>query len=97
MVSQETLLRWRGVPCSGAEIDEGISWRGSDYVWVSCLKGRGANRSTDNPFFPPLTGDPGETEWESVRTNVEAAKSAFTEDEFMRVMGGNAIEILGLD
>jgi hypothetical protein len=59
--------------------------------------GVGANSRTDNPFFPPLTGDPGETEWASVRTNVESAKSAFTEDEFVRVMGQNAIEILGLD
>ena len=60
-------------------------------------EGKVTNDSTDNPFFPPLTGDPGETEWESVKTNVEAAKSAFTEDEFMRVMGQNAVEILGLD
>jgi aminocarboxymuconate-semialdehyde decarboxylase len=61
------------------------------------LEAGGANRRTDNPFFPPLTGETGETEWESVRTNIEAAKLAFTEAEFVRVMGQNAIEILGLD
>jgi hypothetical protein len=43
-----------------------------------------------------LTGDPNETEWESVKTNVAAAEEAFTEMEFGGVMGGNAIEILGL-
>lgn len=58
---------------------------------------RDSNRRTDNPFFPPLTGDPNETEWESVTTNVQAAKEAFTEDEFIGVMGLNAIDILGLD
>jgi len=51
---------------------------------------------TDNPFFPPLTGDPNEIEWESVKTNVAAAEDAFTEEEFVGVMGANAIEILGL-
>jgi hypothetical protein len=44
-----------------------------------------------------LTGDPNETEWESVKTNVAAAGDAFTEKEFVGVMGANAIEILGLD
>jgi hypothetical protein len=61
------------------------------------LERDGTNYRTDNPFFPPLTGDPGETEWESVKTNVEAAKSVFTEEEFVGVMGQNAIEFLGLD
>jgi hypothetical protein len=42
-------------------------------------------------------GDPDEAEWESVKTNVTAAKEAFTETEFQGVMGGNAIAILGLD
>jgi len=53
--------------------------------------------STDNPFFPPLTGDPNEVEWESVKTNVAATQEAFTDTEFHGVMGGNAITILGLD
>jgi aminocarboxymuconate-semialdehyde decarboxylase len=55
------------------------------------------NNRTDNPFFPPLTGDPNEMEWDSVRTNVEAAKATFTENELVGVMGRNAIEILALD
>jgi hypothetical protein len=57
--------------------------------------GRDTNFRTDNPFFPPLTGGKGD-EWESVRTNVTAAKNAFNEDEFNGVMGLNAIEILDL-
>jgi len=43
-----------------------------------------------------LSGDPGEVEWESVKTNVIAAQDAFTEDEFEEVMGENAIRILNL-
>ena len=50
---------------------------------------------TDNPFFPPLTGDKGD-KWESVRTNVTAAEQAFNGDEFDGVMGLNAIKILDL-
>jgi hypothetical protein len=42
-------------------------------------------------------GNPNETEWESVKTNVNAAEEAFKEvDELSGVMGKNAIEILGL-
>ena len=59
-------------------------------VWIGWTDFR-----TDNPFFPPLMGDKGD-EWESVRTNVTAAKMAFHEDEFDRVMGLNAIRILDL-
>jgi hypothetical protein len=40
-----------------------------------------------------LSGDPGEVEWESVKTNVIAAKDAFTDEEFNGVMGENAISI----
>jgi aminocarboxymuconate-semialdehyde decarboxylase len=52
---------------------------------------------TDNPFFPPLTGDPYESEWESVKTNVLAAEETFqSPDELAGVMGENAIKILDL-
>lgn len=52
---------------------------------------------TDNPFFPPLTGGANEVEWESVKTNVEAAEEAFIDQsELEGIMGRNAIEILGL-
>ena len=51
---------------------------------------------TDNPFFPPLAGDPNEIQWESVRTNVTAAEEAFKMEELAGVMGGNAIKVLGL-
>ena len=51
---------------------------------------------TDNPFFPPLKGRTDGVEWESVRSNVLAAKDAFIDDEFDGVMGLNAIQILDL-
>jgi hypothetical protein len=45
-----------------------------------------------------LIGDPNETEWESVKTNTNAAEEAFKdEDELAGMMGRNAVEILGLD
>jgi hypothetical protein len=45
-----------------------------------------------------LTADPNETEWESVKTNVSAAEEAFKDvDELAAVMGGNAVQILGLN
>ena len=52
---------------------------------------------TDHPFFPPL--EEGKAEWMSVATNVEAVKAAFREDEegARKVLGGTAIELLGLD
>jgi hypothetical protein len=43
-----------------------------------------------------LTGDPEEVEWESVKTNIKAAEETFEQGELEGVMGGNAIEILGL-
>ena len=61
------------------------------------LRGRWVDSRTDNPFFPPLSGDPEETEWESVRTNVTAAEETFTDEaELAGVMGQNAIRILDL-
>ncbi|KAF6231497.1 hypothetical protein HO173_010249 [Letharia columbiana] len=52
---------------------------------------------TDHPFFPPL--DEGKEEWMSVETNIQAVKDAFGEDKqgATKVLGGNAIELLGLD
>lgn len=52
---------------------------------------------TDHPFFPPL--EEGAEEWISVGTNVHAVKEAFGDDEqaAAKVLGGNAIELLGLD
>ena len=67
-----------------------VSWQGRGIVWMGWTDFR-----TDNPFFPPLMGDKGDA-WESVRTNVTAAKMAFNEDECDGVMGLNAIKILDL-
>lgn len=52
---------------------------------------------TDHPFFPPL--EEGSEEWMSVGTNVEAVKEASGGDELgtAKVLGGNAIRLLGLD
>ena len=52
---------------------------------------------TDHPFFPPL--EEGKEEWMSVKTNVQAVKEALGDDEqsVKRGLGGNAIELLGLD
>ena len=52
---------------------------------------------TDHPFFPPL--EEGKEEWMSVNTNVQAVKEALGDDEqgAAKVLGGNAIELLGLD
>jgi hypothetical protein len=43
-----------------------------------------------------LTGDPEELEWESVKLNVKAAEDTFEQEQLDGVMGGNAIDILGL-
>ena len=52
---------------------------------------------TDHPFFPPL--EEGQETWMSVNTNVQAVKEAFGDDEqgIAKVLGRNAIELLGLD
>ena len=52
---------------------------------------------TDHPFFPPLEGE--EQEWQSVRTNYDAIKAAFSNDKTAgeQVLGANAIRILKLD
>lgn len=52
---------------------------------------------TDHPFFPPL--EEGAEAWMSVGTNVHAVKEAFGDDALgaAKVLGGNAIELLGLD
>lgn len=52
---------------------------------------------TDHPFFPPLGQH--ETEWLSVKTNYQAIKEAFGEDQKAAddILGGNAIRILKLD
>ena len=53
---------------------------------------------TDHPFFPPL--EERKEEWMSVKTNIQAVKEAFGNDDeqgITKVLGGNAIELLGLD
>lgn len=69
---------------------------------------------TDHPFFPPVGGrevgkgesggekeqaEEEQEEWMSVRTNTEAVKGAFGDDEegIRGVMGGNAVRLFGLD
>ena len=51
---------------------------------------------TDHPFFPPL--EPGAREWKSVRTNVQAIREAFQDDEktVKGVLGENAANLLNL-
>jgi predicted TIM-barrel fold metal-dependent hydrolase len=57
---------------------------------------------TDHPFFPPLEGDRGfegseRGQWRSVVENVRAVTRAMDSDEEVAgVMGGNAVEVLGL-
>ncbi|KAL8994785.1 MAG: hypothetical protein Q9169_005347 [Polycauliona sp. 2 TL-2023] len=46
---------------------------------------------TDHPFFPPL--DEGVEKWDSVMTNVGAVEET---DSKEMIMGGNAVELLGL-
>ncbi|KAL7627145.1 hypothetical protein AAE478_003921 [Parahypoxylon ruwenzoriense] len=60
----------------------------------------GADRlmfGTDHPFFPPLGGDEQGT-WESATRNARAVRGALGEggEDARKVMGANAIEVLGL-
>ena len=51
---------------------------------------------TDHPFFPPLKG---EKTWASVESNLKAIEGVFKDDEEgkKKVLGGNAVRVLGLD
>ena len=53
---------------------------------------------TDHPFFPPL-GDEKESKWLSVESNKGAIDGCLPQDEDARrkLLGGNAIRVLGLD
>ena len=65
----------------------------------------GADRlmfGTDHPFFPPLSdekGAQGEEKWLSVESNMSAIKGVLNADEESRrkVLGGNAVRVLGLE
>lgn len=55
---------------------------------------------TDHPFFPPLGADEEEeSEWPSVKTNVDAIREVFEGDEegMRGVMAENAVRLFGLD
>ncbi|KAL8724493.1 MAG: hypothetical protein Q9181_006801 [Wetmoreana brouardii] len=54
---------------------------------------------SDHPFFPPVGGSEEEEEWASVRSNVDAVKEVFREDEegMRGVLGDNAVKWLRLD
>lgn len=57
---------------------------------------------SDHPFFPPVGAaekDETESEWASVRTNIDAVHQVFSDDEdgIAGVLGGNAINLLGLE
>ncbi|ETN42225.1 uncharacterized protein HMPREF1541_04166 [Cyphellophora europaea CBS 101466] len=51
---------------------------------------------TDHPFFPPLAG---EEKWLSVESNLRAIEGVCAGDEARKakILGGNAIRVLGLD
>ncbi|KAL6244070.1 hypothetical protein RBB50_008939 [Rhinocladiella similis] len=53
---------------------------------------------TDHPFFPPL-GDEKDSKWLSVESNKAAIDGAFPQDQDARrkILGGNAVRVLGLD
>ena len=51
----------------------------------------------DHPFFPPLKG---EEKWGSVESNLKAIEGVFGDDEEegkRKVLGGNAVRVLGLE
>lgn len=53
---------------------------------------------TDHPFFPPL-GDEKDAKWLSVESNKAVIDGCFPEDEQakQKILGGNAVKVLGLD
>jgi predicted TIM-barrel fold metal-dependent hydrolase len=50
---------------------------------------------TDHPFFPPL--EEGLEKWASVETNIDAVTGGRDNLESRAILGGNAIELLGLE
>ena len=50
---------------------------------------------TDHPFFPPLEKE--KKQWDSWRTNVDAVMNGQDENGQAMIMGGNAVELLGLE
>ena len=50
---------------------------------------------TDHPFFPPL--EEGEQKWMSVETNLDAVVEGRDGVGIGRILGKNAIELLGLE
>lgn len=54
---------------------------------------------TDHPFFPPLSDDSADVQWESVVQNLEAIESAggWDASDVASVRGGNAERLFELD
>ena len=50
---------------------------------------------TDHPFFPPL--EEGDQKWKSVLTNLDAVTGGQDDAGTRAILGGNAIELLGLE
>lgn len=49
---------------------------------------------TDHPFFPPLEEDV--DVWASVSTNIHAVAAGMDGSGRRKILGGNAVEVLGL-
>lgn len=54
---------------------------------------------SDHPFFPPVGGNEEEEEWMSVKSNIDAVREVFRNDEegMKGVLGENAVNLMRID